>query len=332
MTSTFSTKAAILSKYAERLNDGPFTLPPLARSQVLLKMSYSPINPSDIHFTNGKYGFRKVLPTVPGFEGSGIIEQVSDDLKSGNYIGRHVACLADETLPGSWAQHMVTPLKNCLLLDNNMDLKQSAFGLINPLTALGFLEKVKKHQAKCVIQTAGYSSVGQMVFRLFSQHNIKVINIVRRDESVELLKEMGSQFNLNSESETFGKDLERLVKELQPSVLLDCVGADLTGKIIEKMPNNSSVFVYGAFTRSYMTGINPVDLIFRGTAIQGFWVTKWVGNQFLNEETELTKELKKLLKDKTFQTKTAQEFGLESIVEAVQNYGKVSGKILLKLN
>src|ERR1035438_6188222 len=41
--------------------------------QVLIRVAASPINPSDLMFIRGLYGFKKPLPAVPGFEGSGTV-------------------------------------------------------------------------------------------------------------------------------------------------------------------------------------------------------------------------------------------------------------------
>jgi NADPH:quinone reductase-like Zn-dependent oxidoreductase len=42
--------------------------------QVLVHVAASPINPSDQMFLRGLYGFKKPLPAVPGFEGSGTVD------------------------------------------------------------------------------------------------------------------------------------------------------------------------------------------------------------------------------------------------------------------
>ena len=41
--------------------------------EVLIRMFASPVNPSDLTFIRGLYGFKKALPAMPGFEGSGTV-------------------------------------------------------------------------------------------------------------------------------------------------------------------------------------------------------------------------------------------------------------------
>lgn len=62
-------KGAILKRYATRLAIEQLSMPTPGKDEVLLKMLYSPINPSDMYFVKGIYGDKKPLPIIPGFEG-----------------------------------------------------------------------------------------------------------------------------------------------------------------------------------------------------------------------------------------------------------------------
>ena len=48
-------------------------LPQPGSGEVLVRIFASPINPSDLMFIRGLYGFKKPLPAIPGFEGSGTV-------------------------------------------------------------------------------------------------------------------------------------------------------------------------------------------------------------------------------------------------------------------
>lgn len=70
-------KAVVL----EALTDPPQLLikqvpiPTPGPGEVLIRIEAAPINPSDLYFIRGLYGTKPQLPTVPGFEGSGIVVQ-----------------------------------------------------------------------------------------------------------------------------------------------------------------------------------------------------------------------------------------------------------------
>jgi NADP-dependent 3-hydroxy acid dehydrogenase YdfG len=59
---------------------------------------------------------------------------------------------------------------------------------VNPLTAIVMLDKVKSANIKAIIHTAAASSLGRMMNRLFNSEGIPIINVVRREEQIDLLK------------------------------------------------------------------------------------------------------------------------------------------------
>ena len=69
-----------------------------------------------------------------------------------------------------------------------------------------------------------------MLIKLAKNANKPLINIVRREEQVKLLKEeYGCKYVLNSSSEGFFEEYQALAKELRASVLIECIGGDITG-------------------------------------------------------------------------------------------------------
>jgi NADPH:quinone reductase-like Zn-dependent oxidoreductase len=80
--------------------------------QVLIRVAASPINPSDLMFIRGLYGFKKPLPATPGFEGSGTVVEAGSGMMPRFLKGRRVACAAaDPNIAGGmWAEYVVTSL------------------------------------------------------------------------------------------------------------------------------------------------------------------------------------------------------------------------------
>jgi len=114
-----------------------------------------------------------------------------------------------------------------------------------------------------------------MVVKLFGDAGIEVINIVRKDEQVETLHNIGCKYILNSESVGFDENLKELCKKLSPSVFFDAVGGELTGKIAKYMPQKSTVYVYGNLSNKACE-ISTVNLIFHGKVVKGFYLGSWI--------------------------------------------------------
>ena len=90
--------AVVLEAYngVESLRVVQRPVPKPGPNQVLVKVAASPINPSDLMFIEGKYGFKKRLPVVPGFEGSGTVVAVGSSMMSRFLAGKRVACVVQD--------------------------------------------------------------------------------------------------------------------------------------------------------------------------------------------------------------------------------------------
>ncbi len=88
-----------------------------------------------------------------------------------------------------------------------------------------------------------------MLINLCKKNNIPLINIVRREEQVQLLKEQHQcEYVLNSNSENFFEEFTELARNLKATALIECVGGSLTGKLMECLPSRSTVVFYGALS------------------------------------------------------------------------------------
>jgi len=102
---------------------------------------------------------------------------------------------------------------------------------VNPLTAICLLHRARTElKSAAVIQTGAASQLGRMMIYLAKQDKVPLINIVRREEQVTLLKEQyGCQHVLNSSSENFFEEFKDLAKKLKATCLIECVSGNLTG-------------------------------------------------------------------------------------------------------
>ena len=96
--------------------------------QVLVRVVASPINPSDQMFIRGLYGFKKPLPAIPGFEGSGTVVEAGGRMMARFLMGRRVACAAAawDIAGGMWAEYLVTSAQLCVPLTSGVMNKNGA--------------------------------------------------------------------------------------------------------------------------------------------------------------------------------------------------------------
>ena len=208
-------------------------------NEVLVKVAATPINPSDVAFLEGLYGFKKPTPVVPGFEGSGNVVSAGGGMMGRYLNGKRVACVSQERGDGVWAEYMVTFASLAFPLDTSVSLEQGAMSVVNPLTALAFLTIAKEGQYKVMVQTAAASALGHMVNRLCKNEGIQIINIVRRLAQEELLKEQGAEIVLNSNEANFSQHLRDVCQQYQSHIAFDAVAGPLTIQLLRAMPSHS---------------------------------------------------------------------------------------------
>jgi NADPH2:quinone reductase len=299
--------------------------------QVLVKVAASPVNPSDLAFLNGLYGFTKPLPTIPGFEGSGTVVDAGPGLMGSYLKGKRVSCTAaDPKISGGmWAQYVVTSAQLCIPLSKEVSLDQGAMMLVNPITAWAMVEEARRANDRAIVQTAAASALGRMVIRLCKRFQIPVINIVRRPEQVDLLKREGSEHVLNSEDPNFDAALRELARRLGATLGLDAVAGELSARVLRAQPKNSRLMLYGALSMAAVQ-IEPGALIFEGKKVMGFWLSAWLARQSFLSKLRLSRRIQGLLAT-DLKSEIRAKVPLHQAKDAIQQYARnmTAGKILI---
>jgi NADPH2:quinone reductase len=327
--------AVVLDAYTgvEALRVEQRPVPKPGKDEVLVKIAASPINPSDLAFLEGQYGFKNPPPVIPGGEGSGIVVAVGPGMMGRYFLGKRVACLSQGTGSGMWADYVVTTAKGgALPLHESVSLEQGAMSTINPLTACAFLEIAKKGRHKAILLTAAASALGQMVNRLGRSEGVQVINVVRRDAQVDLLKQQGATIVLNSSEADFDQQLHDACHQAEARLAFDAVAGAMTLQLLDALPPGGKVTVYSCL--SYEDSQVGADhLIFEEKAVDGFWLGPWINNKNLIQIMMLWRRAQRLMTTE-LKSEIRAQYPFEEAQEAVKDYlGQMTGgKVLLRPN
>jgi NADPH2:quinone reductase len=89
---------------------------------------------------------------------------------------------------------------------------------------------------KALVHTAAASNLGQMLVKLCIKDGIGLVNIVRKQEQVDLLKGIGATYVCNSSSPTFMADLTDALVATGATLAFDATGGGrLAGQILTAM-------------------------------------------------------------------------------------------------
>ncbi len=323
--------AVVLDSYrgasALRIERRPVPKP--GPNEVLVKVAATPINPSDLAFLDGVYGFKKPTPTVPGLEGSGTVVSVGSGMMGRYLNGKRVACISQERGDGVWAEYMVTSSSLALPLDASVSLEQGAMSVVNPLTAIALLTLAKEGRHKAIVQTAAAGALGQMINRLCKSEGIPLINVVRRAAQKELLERQGAEIVLDSTEPNFSQHLCDVCGQYQAHLALDAVAGPMTIQLLKAMPPHSKVIVYGGLSYEPIQA-EVGQFIFEGKSIEGFWLITWMSKKNFLQSLGIWRRAQKLMMT-DLKSEIRRQYPLNEVQQAIEEYQNqmTGGKILL---
>src|SRR5262249_55862075 len=133
--------------------------------EVRVRMTASPVNPSDLMVVRGRYGRLPALPATPGFEGAGVVDAAGPGLLRrlrGLSPGRRVAVLHGQG--GTWREYVVVPARQAVPVPDDLRDEQVATFFVNPATALVMTQSVLRvPRGAWLLQTAAGSALGRMI-------------------------------------------------------------------------------------------------------------------------------------------------------------------------
>lgn len=306
-------------------------VPQPAANQVLVRVEASPINPSDLAFLRGGYNVRKTLPAIAGFEGAGTIVSFGEGSKE-SLIGKRVTFYVNDDSQGAWAEYVTLSDKDYFVVDKDMAVEQAACLFINPFTAWALVEIAQKGGHKTIVQSAANGQVGKFIRHFAQSHKIEVINLVRKPEQVEALKNEGVKYVLNISDDDFYKQLRTLASELKATAAIDAVGGELSGKLFNALPINGEVIVYGGLSGQPLSGFDTLGAIFGNKIVRGFNLNGWISEKTSDEFEKVSQTIQALFTSGELTTQIQASFPLDGFVDGIRQYisSMSSGKILLR--
>jgi NADPH:quinone reductase len=241
-------------------------------NEVLVRVDAAPINPSDLGllFAGADMSAATVsgpvespVVTAPvtagalralagrvgaslpvGNEGAGTVIETGSSAAAQALAGRVVAVAGG----GMYAQYRRVDASACLVLPEGTAASAGASSFVNPLTALGMVETMRREGHSALVHTAAASNLGQMLNKLCIEDGVPLVNVVRKPEQEDLLRTIGAVHICNSTASTFMTDLIHALTETGATLAFDAIGGGaLAGQILTGMEAAASAT--GAYSR-----------------------------------------------------------------------------------
>ena len=331
--------------------------------EVLIRVEAAPINPSDLGLllsfaadlssisTSGTeeemVTSMKIHPALMGSmkprldqsmqagnEGAGIIEDAGENVKE--LIGKTVG-LAGGAM---YSQYRCVPAASCLVMDEGTSPAEAASCFVNPLTALSFVETMKIENHTALVHTAAASNLGQMLVKICKDDGIPLVNIVRKSEHVELLKNLGAEHVCNTSDDNFMDTLVSALVETGATLGFDATGGgnggELPGQILSAMEiaanktakeysrygsdTYKQVYIYGGLDQSPTILKRAYGMSW---GLGGWLLTPMIGRIGMEKFQQMRMRVAKEIKT-TFASSYAQEISFEQMLqpEIIKSYAK----------
>ncbi len=228
--------------------------------EVVVRVEAAPINPSDLGLllggaslasaaASGSGGSSVLSATIApdmlrsmtarldesmpvGNEGGGVVIAAGSSDAAQALVGRTVGFLGGAT----YSQYRTVKVAQCLGLPDGVTPQQGASCFVNPLTALGMTETMRREGHTALVHTAAASNLGQMLNKVCIADGISLVNVVRKPEQAEILRSIGAAHVVDSSSPTFMADLISALTTTNATIAFDAIGGGkLGGQILTAM-------------------------------------------------------------------------------------------------
>jgi NADPH:quinone reductase-like Zn-dependent oxidoreductase len=245
--------------------------------QVLVRVEASPINPSDFgllvgaaDMTTAKASGTKEAPVITakvpeaamkamagrldqsmpvGNEGAGVVVKTGSSDVAKALMGKTVAMIGG----AMYSQYRCLKARDVLVLPDGTTPAEAASCFVNPLTALGMVETMRREGHKALVHTAAASNLGQMLNKICLKDGIGLVNIVRSPQQADILRKIGAKHIVDSTAPTFMDDLNHAVGETGATLAFDAIGGgELASQILTSMEiaANSDAKTYSRYGSS----------------------------------------------------------------------------------
>ena len=260
MTTGLQLRSLITKSGELELSLARIEIPEPGPDQVVVRVEATPINPSDLGLLVGPADMSaattsgsgestvvkaKVSPAALPFlsarldqsmpvgnEGAGTVVKAGSSEAAQALMGKIVSAVGGSM----YAQYKILNARECQPLPAGTTAAEGASWFVNPLTALGMTETMKREGHKALVHTAAASNLGQMLNRICNEDGIGLVNIVRNAAQTKILKDIGAKHIVDSSAQSFQDDLVQALVETGATIAFDAIGGGkLASQILTAM-------------------------------------------------------------------------------------------------
>lgn len=318
----------------------PMEMPQPKQGEIRIEVVYAGINFADLLMRLGLYQPRPKYPFTPGYEMSGVVDAVGEDVTNFSIGQRVVAAVPN----GGQASHVIVNSKRALALPDEVRLDVAASIPVTYLTAHHMLHHLG-HMTKddSVLIHGGAGGVGTAALQICQWAGVSKVWATASGHKSSTIEAFGG-IAIDRHNEDFVDIIREATDNQGVDHILDPIGGDNLSRSLSALKEGGRLYTYGmsaaapsskkSLVRSFLAWrktpkFDPLRLMTRNRGVFGVHMGTW------KDETVMLKQLERILEgihSGALAPVIDSVFEAEDVAKAHQyiHDGKNIGKVLLR--
>jgi NADPH:quinone reductase-like Zn-dependent oxidoreductase len=282
--------------------------------QALVRIQAIGLNRSEAGYRSGQYLIAPKLPSLMGYEASGILEAVGAGV-TGFTVGEPVCVLPNFRMGeyGVYADRAIVPASSLTAPPPGLGPVESASVWMQYFTAFGIVQAGRLALGDFVLIPAASSSVGLAAIQIANWLGAEPIALTRTSAKREALLAQGARHVVASTECDVPAEVMRITGGRGAKVVFDPVGGPFVETLAKAMTDEGTLIVYGSLAGA------ATPYPHWSAALKGLSMRGWVASQIWNHPQRFTHFRELILRGLAgghLHPVIAKTFGLDDIIEA----------------
>jgi len=237
--------------------------------EVLVDVKAAGVNYADVLMCRGRYGGRRPLPFVPGFEAAGVVTEVGRGVENWRPGQRVMGTVLRETC-GCYAEKAVMPAWLLLPVPQSLSFEEAAAFpevFITAYLALHVFGRLTPGETVLIHAAAG--GVGTAAVQIARAAGARVIATASSEEKLLRVRGLGAEVLINYATQDFLDEVKKQTDGRGVDLVLESVGGEVFEKSVQCLRPLGRLITYGTSSGS-VGALKTTDLQRPSLSVGGF--------------------------------------------------------------
>lgn len=216
--------------------------------EIRLKTEAIGLNRAEVMFRSGAYLDQPELPSKIGYEASGVVDAVGQNVTEFK-IGDRVSTIPAFSMSkyGIYGEYPIVPATAVAKYPSNLTAEQGASIWMQYITAYGALIDISQlGKGQTIIITAASSSVGIAAIQIALSVGATVIATTRGKSKVQVLRDAGADHVIQTDHEDLAERVLAITNNVGVNLVFDPIGGPVLEQLAAATIQGGRIIEYGA--------------------------------------------------------------------------------------